>query len=92
MFKFEMNGRIPTTSKLQSSLLLAQMVVRLLTESLSRCRWLMQARAAELSQKTGKPARRFKDFVGTTRDSWSRERRVVAKAEWTEGEANPRLS
>jgi hypothetical protein len=47
--------------------------------------------AAELSQQTGKSARRFKDFVWTTRDSWSRERRVVAKAEWTEGQANPRF-
>jgi hypothetical protein len=49
------------------------------------------AQAAEQSQKTGKPARRFKDFTWTTRDSWSRRRRVVAKAEWTEGEANPRF-
>ncbi len=35
--------------------------------------------------KTGKPARRFKDFRWTTLDSWSRRRRVVAKAEWTPG-------
>src|ERR1700724_234188 len=49
------------------------------------------AQAAEQSQKTGKPARRFKDFAWRTRDSWSRERRVVAKAEWTEGKANPRF-
>ena len=34
------------------------------------------ATAAELSQKSGTPARRFKDFTWTTRDSWSRERRV----------------
>src|SRR5258706_16208822 len=27
----------------------------------------------------------------TTRGSWSRRRRVVAKAEWTQGEANPRF-
>ena len=40
---------------------------------------------------TGQPARRFKDFSWTTRNSWSRERRVIAKAEWTEGEANPRF-
>jgi hypothetical protein len=43
------------------------------------------------SQPTGKPARRFKDFLWSTRDSWSRQRRVVAKAEWTQGEANPRF-
>jgi Transposase DDE domain group 1 len=49
------------------------------------------AQAAEQSQKTGKPARRFKDFAWQTRDSWGRERRVVAKAEWTEGKANPRF-
>ena len=49
------------------------------------------AQAAKQSQKTGKPARRFKDFAWRTRDSWSHERRVVAKAEWTEGKANPRF-
>ena len=47
--------------------------------------------AEEESKRTGKPARRFKDFLWTTRDSWSRRRRVVAKAEWTQGEANPRF-
>ena len=40
---------------------------------------------------SGKPARRFKDFMWTTHDSWSRRRRVVGKAEWTQGEANPRF-
>ena len=49
------------------------------------------AEAAELSGRTEKPTRRFKDFAWRTRDSWSRERRVVAKAEWTQGEANPRF-
>ena len=47
--------------------------------------------AAEQSRRTGQPARRFKDFYWTTLDSWSRRRRVVAKAEWTKGEANPRF-
>ena len=47
--------------------------------------------AAATSQRTGKPARRFKQFMWTTRGSWSRRRRVVAKAEWTQGEANPRF-
>jgi Transposase DDE domain group 1 len=42
------------------------------------------------SIRTGKPARCFKDFTYRTRDSWSRERRVVGKAEVTGGEANPR--
>src|SRR5205085_12696019 len=49
------------------------------------------AQAAEQSRRTEKPARRFKDFTWQTRKSWSRERRVVAKAEWTGGEANPRF-
>ena len=50
---------------------------------------LAQARAA--SERTEKPARRFKDFTWSTLKSWSRSRRVVAKAEWTQGEANPRF-
>ena len=49
------------------------------------------AAAQAQSQKTAQPARRFKDFTWQTRKSWSRERRVVAKAEWTRGEANPRF-
>ena len=49
------------------------------------------AAAQEQSQRTGKSARRFRDFIWQTRQSWSRERRVVAKAEWTGGEANPRF-
>jgi len=49
------------------------------------------AQAAEQSRRTEKSARRFKDFIWRTLDSWSRERRVVAKAEWTAGEANPRF-
>jgi Transposase DDE domain group 1 len=49
------------------------------------------AAAQEQSQRIEKPARRFKDFTWQTRESWSRARRVVAKAEWTKGEANPRF-
>jgi hypothetical protein len=49
------------------------------------------AAAQEQNQRSGKPARRFKDFTWRTLKSWSRERRVVAKAEWTEGKANPRF-
>lgn len=40
---------------------------------------------------SGKPARRFRDFAWSTLNSWSRARRVVGKAEWTGGEANPRF-
>ena len=43
------------------------------------------------AERTGQPARRFKDFRWSTRDSWSRIRRVIGKAEWTAGEANPRF-
>jgi hypothetical protein len=49
------------------------------------------AAAEEESKASGQPARRFKDFQWSTRDSWSRQRRVVAKAEWTAGAANPRF-
>jgi Transposase DDE domain group 1 len=50
---------------------------------------LSAAKAA--AEKTRRPARRFKDFHWSTLDSWSRRRRVIAKAEWTGGEANPRF-
>src|SRR5690349_8320430 len=43
------------------------------------------------SLRTGGAARRFKDFMWSTLDSWSRDRRVVGKAEVTGGDANPRF-
>src|SRR5439155_505298 len=46
---------------------------------------------ATKSRRTGRPERRFKTFLWATRRTWSRRRRVVAKAEWTKGEANPRF-
>ena len=46
---------------------------------------------AAKSQRTGRPERRFKTFMWMTHKTWSRRRRVVAKAEWTKGEANPRF-
>jgi hypothetical protein len=49
------------------------------------------AQARDKSRRTGKPARRFKEFRWTTLDSWSCRRRVIAKAEYTRGEANPRF-
>ena len=49
------------------------------------------ARAEVRSRRSGKPARSFKEFTWTTRRSWSRPRRVVAKAEFTGGEVNPRF-
>jgi len=48
-------------------------------------------RAREESATTGKPARWFRDFAWRTLDSWSRERRVIGKAEWTGDKANPRF-
>ena len=51
--------------------------------------------AEDEAERTGHSARRFADFRWTTRDSWSRRRRVVAKAEWMPGHgengANPRF-
>jgi len=49
------------------------------------------AGAQATADATDKPARVFADFAWRTRDSWSTSRRVVAKAEWTHGKANPRF-
>jgi len=49
------------------------------------------AEAEAEAAASAKPARRFRDFMWSTRKSWSRRRRVLAKAEWTGGEANPRF-
>jgi hypothetical protein len=48
-----------------------------------------EARAAH--ERSGKPARRFRDFRYRTRKSWSRERRVIGKAEYLPNKANPRF-
>jgi len=50
-----------------------------------------QEQAAAQYQQTGKAARVFKEFSYQTRDSWSRARRVIAKAEHLEKGANPRF-
>jgi hypothetical protein len=49
------------------------------------------AAAQAASETTERSARRFKDLIWSTRRSWSRKRRVIAKAEWTRGAANPRF-
>jgi hypothetical protein len=49
------------------------------------------AEAEALSLATDGPARRFADFPWSTLDSWSRHRRVVAKAEHLPKGANPRF-
>ena len=48
------------------------------------------AQAESQFQQTGKAARVFTEFVYQTRNSWSRARRVIAKAEHLEKGANPR--
>jgi hypothetical protein len=58
---------------------------------------LVETLSEELSQakamweQSGQAARVFKDFRYQTRESWSRERRVVGKAEHLDGGANPRF-
>jgi hypothetical protein len=47
--------------------------------------------AEDEHEKTGKPARRFKDFRYATLDTWSRRRRVIGKAEHLAKGANPRF-
>ena len=49
------------------------------------------AQAQEIHQSTAEAARVFKDFRYRTRKSWSRERRVVGKAEYLAKGANPRF-
>lgn len=41
--------------------------------------------------RTGLPSRRYLSFYYRTRRSWSKTRRVIAKAEYTEGKENPRF-
>jgi hypothetical protein len=47
--------------------------------------------AKQIFEQTGKPARVFKDFAYQTRKSWSRDRRVIGKAEHLQKGANPRF-
>ena len=48
-------------------------------------------KAQKKFEKTGKATRAFKDFQYSTKDSWSRKRRVIAKAEHLEKGSNPRF-
>ena len=52
--------------------------------------WELADAQAE-AKRRGRPARRFKEFLYATLTSWSRKRRVVAKAEHLPGKANPRF-
>ena len=47
-------------------------------------------KASGQQQQTGRPARVFSEFEYRTLQSWSRARRVVAKAEQLVGKQNPR--
>jgi hypothetical protein len=64
---------------------------------LARNRRLVRAVGRELAQvrkqaqRTGEKARRFRDLRYRTKKSWSRERRVVAKAEQLGDKPNPRF-
>jgi len=49
------------------------------------------ADAEAAAARRGRPAPRFTEFPYATRTSWSRERRVIAKAEHLPGKANPRF-
>jgi len=49
------------------------------------------AEAAAEQAATGRAARRFAELRYRTLESWSRQRRVVAKAEQLEGKTNPRF-
>ena len=51
----------------------------------------LMAQAEQKAEEIGEPVRRFTGFSYSTLDSWSRERRVVAKAEHLTDKANPRL-
>jgi len=59
---------------------------RLVAELQAELTWAEQQHKA-----TGQAARMFRDFTYQTRDSWSRARRVVGKAEHLDKGANPRF-
>jgi len=67
-------------------------VLGLAGNSRLKARLAPEMRKAKLkSKRTGGPARVFADFEYRTRISWTCKRRVIGKAEWTKGEANPRF-
>jgi len=51
----------------------------------------LMAEVEQKAEEIGGPVRRFKDFFYRTLDSWSKKRRVVAKAEYLTDKANPRF-
>jgi len=55
-----------------------------------RIGWPLSDAEAE-AERRGRAARRYVEFSYATRESWSRSRRVIAKAEHLPGKANPRF-
>jgi Transposase DDE domain group 1 len=53
--------------------------------------WDAMKKAMKRHAQTQQPARAFAEFRYRTRDSWSRKRRVIAKAEYLAKGANPRF-
>ena len=60
-------------------------------ERLRRALGQQLRQAQQQCERTGQPARVFRDFTYRTRKSWSRKRRVVGKAEHLSGKSNPRF-
>jgi hypothetical protein len=60
-------------------------------QRLSRALGQEMHRAQMEHERTGKAVRRFRDFRNRTSKSWSCERRVIGKAEYLPGKANPRF-
>jgi hypothetical protein len=60
-------------------------------QRLNRALGREMAEAQQAHERTGRAARRFRDFRYRTRKSWSCERRVVGKAEVLPGKTNPRF-
>lgn len=54
---------------------------------LAECIHIELARVEYEAERSGRGVRRFADFRRTTGESWSRRRRVLAKAEWMPGRA-----
>ncbi len=48
-------------------------------------------RAVSLEERDGAPTRAYRELRYRTQDSWTRERRVVAKVEWLGDKHNPRF-
>jgi hypothetical protein len=52
---------------------------------------LKLVRAVSLEERKGAPVRAYRELCYRTLESWTRERRVVAKAEWLGDKFNPRF-